>query len=207
MKILALSDKVVDILYNPAIRKRMKDIDLVISCGDLPTSYLEYIVTMLNKPLYYVYGNHHKEYIFKEKGYIKNIPQGCTNIDNRIIDFQGLIIGGLEGSIRYSGGKHQYTEFEMCLKVNRLKPRMFLNKVFKKRYIDVLVTHAPPYKVHDGPDLCHRGFKCFNKFISRYKPRYLIHGHVHLYGMDDNWLTEVNSTKVINAYGYKIIDI
>lgn len=207
MKILFVSDKVVDFLYSPVITKKMKDIDLIISCGDLPSSYLEYIVTMLNKPLFYVFGNHHKEKIFKEGGLQANIPQGCINLDNRIVSYRGLLIGGLEGSYRYSRGKYQYTDFDMCLKILRLKPKLYLNKAFKKRYLDILVTHAPPYGIHDSPDLCHRGFKCFNSFIQKYEPRYLVHGHVHLYGIDQNWLTEVNRTKVINAYGFRIIEI
>jgi len=95
----------------------------------------------------------------------------------------------------------------MCWKVNKMKPRLYFNKYFKKRYIDILVTHAPPYKIHDREDLCHTGFKCFNKFIKKYRPKYLIHGHTHLYGMDNDWLTIVNGTKVVNAYGYKIIEL
>ncbi|MGM0367902.1 MAG: metallophosphoesterase [Actinomycetota bacterium] len=207
MKILAISDKVTDFLYSPVIKKKMGDISFVISCGDLPSCYLEFIVTMLNKPLFYVFGNHHKEKICKQNGIKKNIPQGCINLDNKIINYKGLLIGGLEGSMRYSRGKHQYSDFEMCLKINKLKPAMYINKLFKKRYIDILVTHAPPLGINDRKDLCHRGFKCFVSFIKRYKPRYLIHGHVHLYGIGSNRETIVNSTKVINAYGYQIIEI
>lgn len=207
MKILLVSDKVIDFLYSPVIADKMSDIDLIISCGDLPTSYLEYMVTVLNKPLYYVFGNHHKEKIWSENGLKSNMPQGCINLDNKIIDFKGLLLGGLEGSYRYSGGKHQYSEREMCLKTCRLKPRMYINKLLKHRYLDILVTHAPPLGIHDGKDLCHRGFKCFNDFIQKYKPKYLIHGHVHLHGVDNYWMTEVNNTTVINAYGYRVIEV
>ena len=206
MKILAISDEIINYIYSNSIPERMQDIDLVISCGDLPSYYLEFIVTALNKPLFYVFGNHHKDYIHTESKIKRNHPGGCTNLDNRIVEYRGILIGGLEGSIRYSDGKHQYTDFEMCWKINKLKPRLYFNKVFKKRYIDILVTHAPPYKIHDGEDLCHRGFKCFNKFIKKYKPKYLIHGHTHLYGTNNNWLTIIDGTKVVNAYGYRIIE-
>jgi len=37
---------------------RFGDVELVLSCGDLPYYYLEYIVSMLNVPLLYVHGNH-----------------------------------------------------------------------------------------------------------------------------------------------------
>ena len=207
MKILAISDKIVDIIYTPSIEERLADVDLIISSGDLPNNYLEFIVTILNKPLFYVFGNHHRKVTYTDKGKKTGGPEGCINIDNRIIEYNGLLIGGLEGSMRYSPGEHQYTDFEMCMKINRLRPRLYKNKLFKKRFIDILVTHAPPYKIHDEEDLCHRGFKSFNKFIESYKPKYLIHGHIHYYGCGNKWLTEVNGTKVINAYGYQIIEI
>ncbi len=206
MKILALSDKIVDIIYTPSIVKRMKDVDIIVSCGDLPNYYLEFVVSMLNKPLFYVFGNHHKKIIYSDIGEKKGGPEGCINVDNRIIRYKNILIGGLEGSMRYSGKNYQYTDFQMCMKINRMKPKLYFNKIFKKRYIDILITHAPPYKIHDEKDLCHRGFKCFNNFINNYRPRYLIHGHIHIYGLENNWMTEVNGTRVVNAYGFKILE-
>jgi len=207
MKILAISDKIVDIIYTPSIEDRLADIDFIISSGDLPNSYLEFIVTILNKPLFYVFGNHHRNTIHTEHGKKTGGPEGCINIDNRIIEYKGLLIGGLEGSMRYSPGEHQYSDFEMCMKINRMKPRLYFNKIFKKKYIDILVTHAPPLGIHDGEDLCHRGFKCFNGFIKDYTPKYHIHGHIHYYGSNCRWLTEVGNTKVVNAYGFQILEI
>jgi Icc-related predicted phosphoesterase len=109
--------------------------------------------------------------------------------------------------MRYNDGIYQYSDFQMCGKINRLKPGLLFNKLFKKRYLDILVTHAPPYKIHDKEDLCHRGFKCLNSFIYKYKPGYLIHGHIHLYGGDKQWKTVEGATTVINAYGCRIIEV
>ena len=58
MKILAVSDTEVPILYSPSIVQRFRDVDVIISCGDLPYYYLEYMISMLDVPLYYVRGNH-----------------------------------------------------------------------------------------------------------------------------------------------------
>ncbi|MFA5015822.1 MAG: metallophosphoesterase [Actinomycetota bacterium] len=206
MKILAISDKIVDIIYTSSIAERLKDIDFIVSCGDLPNSYLEFIVSTLNKPLFYVHGNHHIDTIYTENGVKEGGPEGCINLDSRIIEYNGVIIGGLEGSIRYSAGKYQYTDFEMCMKINRMKPRLYLNRIFKKRYIDILITHSPPYKIQDQDDLPHRGFKCFTSFIRRYNPKFLIHGHIHVYGIDNNWMKKAGETKVINTYGFRIIE-
>lgn len=207
MKILAVSDKIVEIIYTPSIAERMKDIDFIVSCGDLPNSYLEFIVSMLNKPLFYVYGNHHIDVIYTENEVKKGGPEGCINLDNRIIEYNGVLIGGLEGSMRYSNGKYQYTDFQMRMKIKRMKPRLYFNKIFKKRYIDILVTHAPPYKIQDQDDLPHRGFKSFNKFIKSYSPKFHIHGHTHIYGINNKWITEAGSTKIINAYGFRILEL
>jgi len=207
MKVLLISDKVIEHIYSNLITERMSDIDFIISSGDLPAYYLEFIVTSLNKPLFYVMGNHDGRKIYTEKGVRSGIPEGCINLDQKIVEYNNLLLMGLEGSIKYSNGIYQYTESQMRWKIRMMEPRLYINKIFKKRYIDILVTHAPPRGIHDGEDLCHRGFDCFNNFIVKYKPKYLIHGHIHTYGTENNWLTVVNSTKVINAYGYKIIEI
>ena len=45
-------------IYSPQVRGRFEDIDLVLGCGDLPYFYLEYVLTALNVPLFFVRGNH-----------------------------------------------------------------------------------------------------------------------------------------------------
>ncbi|MCL4378324.1 MAG: metallophosphoesterase [Actinobacteria bacterium] len=95
----------------------------------------------------------------------------------------------------------------MQRKINKLVPGLLFNKIFKNKYLDILVTHAPPFKIHDQEDLCHKGFKAFIGFIKKYKPKYLIHGHIHIYGANPEWRTKFDETTVINAYGYRIIEI
>ncbi|MCL6086836.1 MAG: metallophosphoesterase [Actinobacteria bacterium] len=207
MKVLLISDCVVEHIYSSSITDRMKDIDFIISCGDLPNYYLEFIVTMLNKPLFYVKGNHSIDKVYSESGIKADLPEGCINIDQKVIEYKNIIIMGLEGSMRYNGGEYQYSDAQMSWKINRLKFKLYLNRIFKKRYVDILVTHAPPYKIHDQEDICHRGFKAFNEFIKRFKPKYLIHGHIHIYGIKNDWITEADGTKIINAYGYRVIEL
>ena len=60
MRILTVSDKVEPVLYGPYIRERVGKVDLILACGDLPYYYLEYIVGLLDVPLFYVHGNHDK---------------------------------------------------------------------------------------------------------------------------------------------------
>lgn len=75
MKVLAVSDHVVDAVYSGCANGRFDDVDLAISCGDLSYSYLEYIVTLLNVPCFYVHGNHdHPEY--RANGTVLTEPGG-----------------------------------------------------------------------------------------------------------------------------------
>ncbi|MDD3520989.1 MAG: metallophosphoesterase [Actinomycetota bacterium] len=207
MKALLISDKIVEHIYSNSISERLKDIDFVISCGDLPNYYLEFIVSTLNKPLFYVMGNHFNNGMYTENGLSQKHPEGCIDLDGKIIKFNNIVMTGFAGSMKYNSGAYQYSDLEMCLKACKLKIKLFLRKLFGQGCVDIIVTHAPPFKIHDGKDLCHRGFKVFNKLIDSCKPRYFIHGHIHLYGTDNNWKTSVGKTEVINAYGFRIIEI
>ena len=208
MKILTVSDVVVDLVQSPSIAQRFADIDLVLSCGDLPFEYMEYIVTMLGRPLYFVYGNHAQHRRVTAHGWaMDREPEGCINIHRRVVNHRGLLIGGLEGSMRYREGEHQYTQGEMAWLTKLMAPQLWLNRLRHGRAIDILITHAPPYGIHDGADLCHQGFRALLSFMDRYKPRYLIHGHTHLYRQDAKRVTRYSDTIVLNTYGYQVIEI
>lgn len=205
MKLLAVTDEVVDIIYSPRICSRFGDVDMVFSCGDLPYSYLEYIISMLNVPGFFVHGNHDCEE-HTSGGLSVKEPGGWINVDGRTIRRKGAIIGGLEGSIRYRpDGSYQYTDFQMMLKMWRMTPRLLLNQALRGRYIDILITHAPPYGVHDGVDHAHRGFRAFHSFMVRFRPTYLLHGHKHIYGLE-RWHTRFFDTQVINVFPFRIIE-
>jgi Icc-related predicted phosphoesterase len=209
MKILTVSDRVEALIYSPAIKRYFADVDLVLGCGDLPFYYLEFIVTMLGGPLFYVIGNHANEV---KKCYAPfeawEYPGGCENIDGRVARYKKLLVAGLEGSMRYNDNPYfQYTEQEMIQKVWGLVPSVMLNRLRYGRYLDILITHAPPQGIHDRPDQCHRGFRAFLAFMDRFRPRYLIHGHVHVYHPDEATETVHRNTRVINTYGYRTLEI
>lgn len=209
MKILTVSDKVDELIYSPAIKKVFGDIDLVLGCGDLPFYYLEFIVTMLGGPLFYVIGNHanavKKRYAPRSEW---EFPGGCENVDGRVVQYKGLLIAGLEGSMRYNENPdYQYTEREMAWKVWQLAPGLLLNRLLHGRYLDIMITHAPPYGIHDRPDPCHQGFRAFLTLMDRFRPRYLIHGHVHVYNPLEKTDSDYRGTRVINTYGYRALEI
>lgn len=206
MKILAVSDHVVEGVYSSHIRKRFGDVDMVLSCGDLPYSYLEYIVTLLGVPSFFVHGNHdHPEYM--ANGHTLTEPGGWTNLDGQTVQDKGLLLAGLEGSMRYKpNAPFQYTESEMAYKAWCLAPALLMNRMLHGRYLDILITHSPPFGIHDGEDLPHRGFKALLGFMERFRPRYLLHGHKHVYG-PETWRTRYLDTEVVNVYPLRVIEL
>ncbi len=209
MRVLAISDKVEPILYSAGICGRVGAVDLIVSCGDLPFYYIEYVVSMINKDCYYVFGNHGREFEYQGGDWMmKNAPQGAINLHMRTVCEGPLLLAGLEGSIRYNdAAKFQYTENEMLSNIMRLAPGLMRNRIRHGRWLDVLVAHSPPLGIHDQPDLPHRGFGSFLTFMRWFKPRYLLHGHIHLYRRDVTTVTRFEETEVINVYPYRILDL
>lgn len=195
MKILLVSDKENDFIWDHFDPERFKDVELIISCGDLQSSYLSFLVTMISKPLLYVHGNH-------DTTYLHHPPEGCDSIEDTIVEFKGYRFLGLGGSMKYSGRPHQYTEQEMEKRVRKLKRQIRKHKGF-----DVLVTHAPPFGIGDGKDLCHQGFKVFIDLLDKYQPKYMLHGHMHLDYARRERIYTYNKTTIVNGFGYYIMDI
>lgn len=195
MKILLVSDKENEYIWDYFNPERFKGVELIISCGDLQASYLSFLVTMINVPLFYVHGNH--DTTFKH-----HPPEGCDCIDGVIETYNGVRFLGLGGSMLYSGRAHQYTEKDMEKRIKKLRWQLRKNKGF-----DILVTHAPPYEIGDGADLCHTGFKSFLTLMDKYRPKYMFHGHMHLnYGRVER-IQRYGNTTIINGYDHYIVDI
>ena len=189
MKILAIADEKSKGLWEYFDKSKLKDIDLIISCGDLDPAYLSFLVTLSSVPVLYVHGNH-------DGKYDKFPPDGCICIEDQIYVHKGVRILGLGGSMRYSAGKYQYTERQMRQRAAKLR-----FKIFRKRGFDILVTHAPAYQLNDGRDLPHQGFQAFRALIEKYSPKFFLHGHVHLsYGVNQKRYDKYQDTHVINAY-------
>lgn len=208
MQILTVSDEVVPSIYSLNIKQRFGAIAMVLGCGDLPYYYVEFIVTMLSVPCFYVHGNHDAPEL-QSNGALLHEARGAVNLEGRGVHHTGLLIAGLGGSLRYKPeGAHMYTEAEMMRRVWRLVPWMLLNHARFGRYLDILITHAPPFGIHNGPDYAHQGFRAFLWLMDRFRPRYLIHGHIHLsYGYHDAVETVYRQTRVINTAGYRVLEI
>ncbi len=197
MKILLLADeeaaKFYD-FYKPGV---FDPYDVIVSCGDLHASYLEFIVTMSGKPLFYVRGNH-------DDAYDREPPGGCYCIEDQVFEYKGIRFMGLGGSMRYrKDGLNMYTEKEMEKRIRKLR-----RGIRRHKGVDVVVTHAPPHGFGDMDDLPHRGFKSFVDLIDRHSPTFLVHGHIHgNYGPLMPKAQEYKDTLIVNAWQFAEIEV
>lgn len=206
MKILAVSDQVVDRIYGLISSGHFHDVGLLLGCGDLPYPYLENMVTLTNLPMYYVPGNH-------DPAYAEHWPQsrveGATNLDLRLVDHKGLLIGGLGGSVEYRPESvNQYTQQEAYWRALRLLPGLLWNRLRHGRALDILISHSPPFAIHDDDTHAHRGLRALNWLLRVARPRYHFHGHTHFYRQNlADSVSRLGPTQIINVYPYKVIEI
>ena len=186
---------------------------MVLGCGDLPFDYLEYLVSRLDVPLLYVPGNHDPSLkppdttwtparaVVPDPG-----PQGCINVDGRVIEESGWRVAGLGGSLRYKEGPNQYSQAQMGRRALRLELAVRLKRVQRGRKLDILVTHAPPFGVAEAKDAAHVGFVAFLRLIRNFPPALAVHGHVHPYGRS---IPErhIGATRVVNVVPWRVIDV
>lgn len=198
MKILAVSDVESRFIWEHFDPSVFHGIDLMISCGDLKSSYLSYLVTMIPAPLYYVYGNH-------DGNYAKNPPDGCVCVDGKVIEYKGLKIAGLGGCLGTNPeNPYEFTETQMEKRVRRLQ-----SELRRDKKIDIFVSHAPRRGVGDGNDTFHTGFEAFGTIHTVNRPSIHLYGHLHLNGNPANrqGIHQCGDVKAINCTGYRIIEI
>lgn len=190
-----MSDQTVPFIYSETVRETFADVEAILGCGDLPADYLDFVISMLDVPLYYVPGNHDPDDY--------EIPGGEC-IDGRLVRRGGLWLAGLGGSRRYKPqGRHQYSEVGMGLRVLRLALRALPLRLLRGTGVDILLTHAPPRGVHDRQDEAHVGFASFHMLLRLVRPRLVLHGHIHLHPNIDTVSSELYGSRVLSVFPYR----
>ena len=193
MKLLIISDVESKHLVDFFDAAKYKDVDLILAAGDLKGDYLSYVVTVVNKPLLYVHGNH-------DISLLDTPAEGCDCIDGGIVTFNGFRIAGLGGCMTYNGKTLQFTESEMSRRIRK-------NTLKYRKGIDILLTHAPAFGIGDGKDQAHTGYKSFVKLLDKYEPKLMIFGHMHLnYGICQRE-HHYKNTRIVNAFDHYIVEI
>ncbi len=219
MRILCISDTTRSLAFSDHVKDIYRDVDLVISAGDMPLECYDYVSTMLNCDLYYVFGNHNLTE-FRSVMHLDSFADFRKGVDDCSQHFYGfmtdgkchrdkktgLIVAGLGGSMLYNGGDSQYTERQMRRRIRRLIPVLLYNRRRYGRYLDILITHAPPFGMGDREDMCHRGFRAFVKFIDRFEPKYVLHGHIHLDDRNASRILKRGKTTIINVFGSYLLE-
>lgn len=205
MKILFITDDISPIVYSTDIKERFGECELIISCGDLPFNYYDFIVSTLNKPFYYIRGNH---FTYDDENQQKIFDsEGEKNIHKKIVRFNNISFCGFEGCLKYNNSARvQYSESEMNHIIQMMKPRFWWNRIKYGTFIDLIISHAPPMGFGKPHELCHTGFSCLRRLAEKYQPRYLVHGHIHLYDKNEPRVSMLGKTKIINAYNYYVLD-
>ena len=197
MRILALADEPSNRLWGDRCREALSGIDLILSAGDLPSSYLSFITCFTNAPVIYVHGNHDDKYAQKP-------PEGCLCADGKVVQLKGVRILGLGGSLRYRpDAVNMYSEQEMEDRIRSLRWNLRSTGGF-----DILLTHSPIRGVGDQEHISHRGFECFGPLLDKYRPAVMIHGHVHqAYSAFFQRQRDYHGIPVINASTSYVFDL
>jgi calcineurin-like phosphoesterase family protein len=213
--VLAVSDEVDDALLADA--HAVRQVQLIVACGDLPFEYLGELMNLLDVPLVFVPGNHDPDisgYHMSRAGLPLRAglparppwPDGAICADRRVVDAAGLRVAGLGGCRRYSGGPNQYTEWQQARRARALARRAWWRRARDGRGVDVLLTHAPPAGAGDGADPPHQGFRALHGLIARLQPAMLLHGHVDPHGLPPGD-HRLGRTVVRNVVGRHLLEV
>ncbi|MDI9520914.1 MAG: metallophosphoesterase [Bacillota bacterium] len=196
IRALVVADEESKYIWDYFDRSRFRDIDVIISCGDLKPTYLTFLTTMVSAPLLYVHGNH-------DAIMLKTPPEGCDNLELKMQVIKGVRFIGFGGANSRSPKPFHYTETDVNRQIVRRMQEISFHGGF-----DVLVTHAPAHGLGDGDDLFHKGFSAYRTLIDLYKPAYHFHGHQHLnYGGTGKRILTYGDTTIYNGFGYSILEL
>ncbi len=157
--------------------------DVLLSCGDVfDRVILEAAEACACQAIFAVKGNHDRPTPF---------PSPIIDIHLQIREYSGLKFGGYNGSWRYKPrGSFLYGQEEVQASLEHFPS------------VDIFLSHNSPEGVHDKHDGIHYGFQAFNEYIAEKHPKALIHGHQHR-----DVESVLKETRVIGAYGFKIVDV
>lgn len=195
VKALVVADVESAYIWDHFDKRVFEGVEVIISCGDLRASYLSFLTTMVAAPLYYVHGNH-------DTPYLKTPPDGCELLENKMVEINGIRFLGFGGCKSRSPKPFHYNEKDVQKQIVRRLPQICFYGGF-----DVLVTHTPAAGLGDGEDSFHQGFGGYRMLLNQFSPAYHLHGHQHLNYGGAKASQTYGQTRIINAYGYRILDI
>ncbi|MGQ9818166.1 MAG: metallophosphoesterase [bacterium] len=189
MKIIALSDIHGRTGYDKKTIDILSGADLIIIAGDI-TNFggkndagvvLDEIME-LNQNVLAIPGNCDRPDVIdllKAKG---------VNLHGEIREFRDILFFGVGGSgLTPFNTPQEYSDDEFEAILNRYK---------KDKYLNIFVSHSPPYKTKVDKTLMgiHAGSKKVREFIERYQPQICICGHIH----EARNIDQIGKTTIVN---------
>lgn len=199
-RLLLVADHMHPFIYREGFPQGLPEVDAVLAAGDLSGDYLEFLASKLPVPVVYVHGNHANEYVYEGEERVP--PRGVIAAHGRVVTVAGLRIAGWGGVPHYRDkGSGQYSPRQARWGLRRLSWQA-------RRGLDVFLTHAPPEGPHAGNDFAHRGCPELSRFLLAWRPPLMVHGHIHEYeGRKAEYIDPATGTRVVNAYGYRVIEL
>ncbi|MEM4267506.1 MAG: metallophosphoesterase [Candidatus Woesearchaeota archaeon] len=170
MRILAFTDMHGDLSSLKSIKKKARNADVVVCCGDLTIlgQHLSYLLLELNrlgKPVFIVHGNHEGESAMRKAG---SLFSRIHYLHRDYFVYGDVVFLG------YGGGGFSMHDAGFEKDAEKLFGAM------KKAESSVLILHGPPYGVKQDRIMNgHCGNKSYTKFIREKKPNYVFCGHIH----------------------------
>lgn len=204
IRVLAVSDEVDPALEAAATRRAIGALDFIVGCGDLDPGYLNFLADAFHVPLHYVRGNHDVGAAWGASGR-EMLPEPMA--DGRLRTEEGIRLLAFSGAPRYAprgrpGSEQQVSGFAMWRRVLGGWPRARGHRPL------ILVTHAAPAGLNDGPDMAHRGFASFRWLLDRLAPPLWLHGHTSLVrrGIDARTVRH-DGTLLVNVTGATLVEL
>ena len=194
MKMLVVSDVESGYIWDYFDPLPFRGVEVILSCGDLSARYLDFLVSMIPAPLYYVPGNH-------DKNFLRHPPEGAESVDCRLITCKGVRILGVGGCKSGRGSAFEYSE-----EAQRRRVRGLRGKIRRAGGFDILLTHVAARGLGDGEDTFHQGFEVYRELLERYEPRYHLFGHQHTCYQRRTGPAAYGNTQLVNACGYRILE-
>ncbi len=184
--LLVIVDTHGDLALNKKLQKKVKSAKYDLCCilGDMHDHDYDFILENIPKDkIIALLGNHDRYSLLNE--------YDIKNINGKVIEFNNIKIGGIQGSFRYKD--EDFPSFNHKESIN------FTDNMER---CDILLSHDKPF-IFDYKDQVHDGLKGITKYLYDKQVSINIHGHLH-----KSYETKLkNGTSVKGVYLVETIEI
>lgn len=200
--LLAVSDELDPALDHLSNREALGPVDFVVGCGDLDADHLCFLADAFGAPLVHVLGNHDRGARWAQGA--PRLPAPVASITEEA----GIAIVGLSWPGHDRPDLHaRHDDLAAWTDVLGVGLRLLARRVRARRASPVLViSHAAPRGLGDGPDRYHAGFGAYRWLLRRVRPPLWLHGHTHPASAASRE-TRADGTIILNVTGSVLVEL